>query len=103
MSETAQQYSPEFKAAVIAQAEQGGRSMAEIERELGLTPGIVKKWVYRERARRRAAGQSAGGSGRAVGLSVDERSELEQLRQQNLRLAREVEVLKKAIEICSRP
>ena len=103
MSDTAQQYSPEFKAAVIAQAEQGGRRMAEIERELGLTPGIVKKWVYRERARRRAAGQSAGGSGQAVGLSVDERSELEQLRQQNLRLAREVEVLKKAIEICSRP
>ena len=88
---------------MIAQAEQGSRSMAEIERELGLTPGIVKKWVYRERARRQGAGNGAGGTGRAVALSADERSELEQLRQQNVRLAREVEVLKKAIEICSRP
>lgn len=103
MSDRVQQYSPEFKEAVIAQAEQGGRSMAEIERELGLRPGTVKKWVSRERERRRAAGHGAGGVGRAVALSADERSELEQLRQQNLRLAREVEVLKKAIEICSRP
>jgi transposase-like protein len=98
MKGTAQRYSPEFKQAVIAQAQAGGKSMAELERELGLRAGIVKKWVYRQRAGG-AAGQGGGGGG---ALSLSERQELEQLREQKLRLECEVEVLKKAIEICSR-
>lgn len=93
MKKAAQQYSPEFKQAIIAKVEQSGKSMAEVEREHGLTEGLVKQWMRRHRAEGRAAGDAG---------SAAEVSEVERLRQRNAQLERELEVLKKAIEICSR-
>jgi transposase len=86
-------YSDEFKREVLAQVASGTRSVAQLERELDITPGLIYKWQRRYRL-----------SDDGVEPS-EERAEAAEIR----RLKRELEItrqerdiLKKAIQVFSR-
>ena len=40
-------YPGEFKLEAVALANSSGKSISEIERELGITPGLLAKWKRR--------------------------------------------------------
>ncbi len=91
-------YTEQFKLDALALLEKHEKSAGQIERELGITPGMLLKW----RARYQAAEQANG----EVHL---EPSDLEQARAEIRRLQREVnelqeerDILKKAVNIFSR-
>ncbi len=91
-------YSEEFRLDALRLLESSGKTMAQIERDLGISQSLLGKWKQRYR----------------VGLDKNsseprlERSELEEVKAENRRLKRELaivqeerEILKKAISIFS--
>lgn len=88
-------YPREFKLQAVALANSSGRSISDIERELGITPGLLAKW----KQRLNVDGQQAfPGKGR---LKEDEEL-IRRLQRENEQLRQEREVLKKALSIFSR-
>jgi transposase len=63
------------------------RSIAEVARATGVNPGTLGNWVSQERVER----------GERVGLTVDERSELAELRAENAQLRMERDLLKRSL------
>ena len=78
------QFTPEFKAEAVRLVQVGGKSIAQVAKELDLTQSALRSWV--ERARREKEG----------GLAADERQELIRLRKEAKRLQMEREILGKA-------
>ncbi len=70
MSEIRRKYDPEFREGAVAVVRETGKSIASVARDMGLNPGTLGNWVEKDRASR----------GEAEGLSVDERTELGELR-----------------------
>ena len=88
-------YSKEFKQEVLRMSEVGDKSLAELERELGLTRGLIQKW--RERYR---IGEKSQGRQRSVESEAE--AEIRRLKRE-LEVARqERDILKKAIQVFSR-
>lgn len=88
-------YPREFKLQAVALAHSSGRSTSAIERELGITPGLLTKW----KQRLNVDGQQAfPGKGR---LKEDEEL-IRRLQRENEQLRQEREVLKKVLSIFSR-
>lgn len=88
-------YSKEFKEEVLRMSEMGDKSIAELERELGLTRGLIQKW--RERYR---IGEKSQGLQRSVESEAE--AEIRRLKRE-LEVARqERDILKKAIQVFSR-
>lgn len=79
------QYTPEFKAEVVALCRQGDRTSAQVARDLGLKYHTLMSW---QKAANKAAEPGA--------LSVSEKDELKRLRKENDRLRMERDILKKA-------
>lgn len=87
------QYSEEFKQDVLGMVSEGKRSVAEIERELGLTIGIVYKWQQRYQVKDSQLQMSA---------ERTEQAELRRLKRE-LEIGREErDILKKALQVFSR-
>lgn len=91
-------YSQEFKLDALRLLESSDKSVSEIERDLGVTPGLLHKWRQRYQVRIEA------GSGE----KHLERSELEEAKARIRQLERELaitqeerEILKKTISIFS--
>jgi len=91
-------YPKEFKLEALEMLEYSGKSAGQIERELGITPGLLCKW--------RARYQVLENGGQAVRIGP---SDLEEARAEIRRLQRELaaaeedrEILKKALNIFSR-
>lgn len=82
------EYSQEFKLEAMRLAESSGKSISEIERGLGITPGLLHKW----RRRYRISDEKAGSPGL-------EPSELEAAQAEIRRLRRELEVTRQEREI----
>jgi len=80
------QFTDEFKAGAVALVLDDGKSIAQVARDLGLTPSSLAGWVKQARADR---------SGGKTGLTIEERAELAKLRKENSELKRERELLKK--------
>ena len=57
---TRRTYSTEFKREAVALVQTSGKSLAEVERELGLTHGLLKHWM--RDAKRAGAASLAGRS-----------------------------------------
>lgn len=91
-------YTKEFKLETLELLKSSEKSAGQIERELGITPGLLLKWKARYQALRK--------NGQEVSL---EPSDLEAARAEIRRLKRELtaaeeerEILKKAVNIFSR-
>ena len=90
------QYSREFKIEAVQLWETSGRTASQIEQELGIGKGVIRRWK-REFA---VDGNDAfPGHGR---LTPDQ-EHLRQLERENEILRQERDILKKAIAIFSRP
>lgn len=94
MQHKRRRYSAEFKQEALTLYEQSDRTLAEIEQELGISGGLLKRW----RQRALADGEAAfPGNGRLK----PEDEELRRLRRENEVLRQERDILKKAIAIFS--
>jgi transposase len=95
---TYRKYAKEFKLEALELLKRGERSAGEIERELGITPGLLLKWRARYRVIENGAREMRLGP-----------SDLEEAKAEIRRLQRELavaeeerEILKKALNIFSR-
>jgi transposase len=87
-------YTRAFKLPALALAKSGQKSINEIERDLGITPGLLDKW----KARMKVDGQQAfPGKGR---LKEDEEL-IRRLKREVELLRQERDILKKALAIFS--
>lgn len=87
-------YTAAFKQEAVALSKSSGKTMAEIERELGLSKGLLKQWVRQAEAEGAVA---FPGHGR---LKPAE-EELRRLQRENEILRQERDILKKALVIFS--
>ena len=92
-------YTAEFKYEALMLLERSGKSAGELERELGITPGLLRKWLAKYQAVQK----------KGLGEFNLELSDLEAANREILRLKRQVaeleeerEILKKAVSIFSR-
>ena len=94
MAKTARTYSRDFKLEAIRLYETSDKTMAQVERELGITPYLLSKWVkqYREEDLPAFPGK---------GNARDE--EIRRLKRENEILKQEREILKKTVGIFSKP
>ncbi len=86
------QYSSQFKREAVQLVTQGGLSIAQTARDLGLNDNMVSRW-------KKEAGQNGQRAFPGQGHPQDE--ELSRLRRENEVLRQEREILKKAISIFS--
>lgn len=82
------QYTDEFKAGAVRLVLDEGKRVAEVARDLGLTPSSLRTWVERARADR---------TGGKTGLTTDERAELAALRKALRVVTIERDILGKAV------
>lgn len=82
-----QAYTLEFKELAVKRVKDG-QSLAGVAKELGLVEQTLRNWI-----KAAAAGKLSGADGKAVTL---EEMELSRLRAENIRLKRELEIIKKA-------
>jgi|SRR5579859_3193878 len=88
-------YTVEFRQEALRLLESSGKRVAEIEHELGITPGLLYKWQTRYEAPERRE----NGSSRA---SVGElEAEIRRLKRENAILQDERDILKKAVRLFS--
>jgi transposase len=81
-------FSAEFKAETVRLVQSGGKSIADVVRDLDLTRSAVERWVKEA--------EIEAGRGPEGALKRAEREELVRLRRENERLRMEREILKKA-------
>ena len=79
-------YSKEFKREAVQLLRSSGRPIAQLAKELGVSPQSLRNW----------ASQRDVDEGRVEGLSSAERDELRRLRREVKVLAEEREILKRA-------
>lgn len=87
-------YTPEFKARVVKQVLEEGKSRAQVAKDLDLTRSALETWVRQARA---DAGQGPSGV-----LTTGVKEELTQLRREVRQLRMEREILKNAAAFFAR-
>ena len=92
MSNKKRKYAIEFKQEAVALWETSGQSASAIERELGITPGLLSKW-------RRGDGLNGKSQANGNGKITKTEREIRELKRENARLRQEREILKKAVAI----
>jgi transposase len=96
MTTTRRSYDQQFKREAVQLYENSQKSVAQIEADLGITSGLLNKW----RAKFKQQGvQAFPGSGH----QTEAEAELRRLRRENEILRQERDILKKAIQVFSRP
>ena len=86
-------YSDEFKRDVLGMVAEGSRSIAQLERELDITSGLIYKWQQRYRVKDEALQPSEERA---------EQAEVRRLRRELEIVQQERDILKKAIQVFSR-
>jgi transposase len=86
-------FSDEFKAGAVRLVLDEGKTVAQVARDIDLTPSALAGWVDQARADR-----SKG----KTGLTTEERIELAKLRKENRELRQERDLLKKAAAFFAR-
>ena len=92
------EYTQEFKIQALELLKRGDRPASQIERELGITPGLLVKW--------RARYQILEKEGEAVQLGPSDmeaaKAEIRRLQRELANVEEEREILKKVVNIFSR-
>jgi transposase len=92
------EFTPEFKQQALELLKRGDKSAAELERELGITPGLLGKWRSRYRV--------VSHEGQAAQIAPSEmeaaKAEIRRLQRELANAEEEREILKKALNIFSR-
>jgi transposase len=91
---TGKRFDKEFKIEAVRLASEPGNTQAGIERDLGISQGIISRW---KRELRKDGDQAFPGKGR---LKPDD-DDMRRLKRENERLRRERDILKKAVAIFS--
>lgn len=93
-------YPETFREQAISLLRSSDRSAADIERELGITPGLLSRWN-----RKKAKKEGEVIAPRAKRPLADEplAEQVKQLERENARLRQEKEILKKAVAIFTQP
>ena len=91
-------YPEAFKLEALALLEQDGKSAGQIERELGITPGLLMKW----RARYKTTGKSLEETHLEPSDLEAAKAEIRRLKRELAEVEEEREILKKAVNIFSR-
>ena len=97
MSKERKKYSKEFKMESIRLTENTERSIGEIERELGITAGLLCKWKRDFNAQTKRE-EAFPGNGRMT----DTEARIRQLERENALLKQDKEILKKVLEMFSK-
>lgn len=84
MTKRRRRFSKEFKREAVRLVRDGGRSLSQVARELGIRNGLLSSW------REMVEGEEK------TGLTPDELQELKQLRKDKARLEMEVRILGEA-------
>lgn len=91
-------YTQAFKLEALALLQRGEKSAGQIERELGITPGLLVKW--------RARYQIVAAAGQPASIEPSDleaaKAEIRRLQRQLANVEEEREILKKALNIFSR-
>ena len=95
MSRKNRYYPPEFKQEALGLLATGEYNMAQLERELGITPGLLRQWKRSAELR----GEYASIDEPLTPKAAEER--IRRLERENARLRQEREILKKAMAITS--
>ena len=90
-------YTQEFKLEALELLKHSGKSAAQLERELGITKGLLLKWRDRYQVRREGGEVSLAPTDLAGA-----QAEVRQLRRQLAIAEQERDILKKAVSIFSR-
>ena len=90
-------YTKEFKLEALELLRTSGKSAAQIERDLGITTGLLLKWRDRYQVKAANGAATLGSSDLAAA-----QAEVRQLRRQLEVVAQERDILKKAVSIFSR-
>jgi transposase len=91
-------YTDEFKLEALALLKSSGKKAQQIERELGITTGMLLKWQNRYRA----VNQKAGGVKLEPSDLEAAKSEIHRLQRELTEVTEEREILKKVVSIFSR-
>ena len=97
MGITRKKYSKQFKLDAIQMYENGEKSMAQVERELGITVGLLAKW-REELLQAKDQKDAFPGNGNLP----DSEARIRQLERENAQLRQEKEILKKVLGIYSK-
>lgn len=95
MTRKNQRYDKAFKQEAVRLYETSGKPVAEIEADLGITPGLLHKWRTQIQ---RDGEQAFPGSGR----QTEAEAEVRRLKRENDILRQERDILKKAIQVFAR-
>ncbi len=96
MSGKRKKYSKQYKLDAIQMYENGEKSMAQVERELGITEGLLAKWRD-ELQRAKDLTDAFPGNGNLP----EQEARIRQLERENAQLRQEKEILKKVLGIYS--
>ena len=91
-------YTEEFKLEALALLKSSGKSALQVERELGITPGMLLKWQNRYQV----VSQEAGGVSLEPSDLEAAKREIKRLQRELTEAAEEREILKKVVNIFSR-
>jgi len=97
MSVKRKKYSKQFKLDAIQKYENGEKSLAEVERELMITSGLLGKW-REELMQAKDEKETFPGKGNLP----DSEARIRQLERENAQLRQEKEILKKVLGIYSK-
>jgi len=86
-------YTEEFKREVLTMAAEGSRSVAQLERDLEITSGLIYKWQQRYQVKEDTLQPSEERA---------EQAELRRLKRELEIMKQERDILKKAIQVFSR-
>jgi len=91
-------YTKEFKLEALALLKSSGKSAAQIERDLGMTAGMLTKW----RDRYQVVNPEKGGAGLEPSDLEEAKREIKGLQRQLAEVTEDREILKKTVNIFSR-
>ncbi len=92
------EFTDEFKLETLELLKSSGKTMKEIEDNLGITPGLLGKW----KARYQVAPQTTGGTSLEPSDMEAAKKEIKRLQRELMEITEEREILKKVVNIFSR-